>query len=113
MEPVNLNNIEFEPANHNAGIKKILKSGDVKLDSILQVACSVIKPNSIVEKHFHRSMNEYFLVTKGKGTLIKNEKKYGLKTGDFFIIKAKEIHSIMNTSKNKELELLYWGVKTE
>ena len=106
-----LKNIKEKPTSHDVGFKKVLKDASNSIDSVLQIAVASIPPLKKIDSHLHDSMNEYFFTKKGQGLLIKEGKEFELSEDDFFIIKAGEVHSIMNTSYSENLELIYWGVK--
>lgn len=60
--------------------------------------------NYVREKHWHRSV-EIFAVFEGGLTFLVNEKQYPLEPGEFMLVNANEIHSVLSPKKNKTVVL--------
>jgi mannose-6-phosphate isomerase-like protein (cupin superfamily) len=72
---------------------------------------SVPKGGSI-GAHLHNGVEEVYLVIKGEGTTKVNDETAPLKKGDAVPIKAKDVHSFVNTGAG-DFDLIVYGVAFE
>ena len=66
-------------------------------------------PGAVALKHYHKYYYELYYIKEGSGLAIINGRKYILKTDDFFLIKPKDIHEIIN---NSDKDLIVFIFKT-
>lgn len=86
--------IEPMLTSHGAGLKKLLLNKDEILDPVTQMAYTTLVCGTLVEKHVHPSMDEYFFVIEGKITFAIAQEIIVCEKGSFVRIVAGDIHSL-------------------
>jgi len=59
----------------------------------------VLKPGETLGPHYHQEIEEVFYFVKGRPKMIVNEESYRVTEGDAYKIEAKEVHNIINDTK--------------
>lgn len=72
----------------------------------LQVVTMCLMPFDFIRKEVHCDHDQFFFIVEGKGYLEIDNTKYPFGTGDSFVVPAKSIHYIENTSSKNELKLI-------
>jgi mannose-6-phosphate isomerase-like protein (cupin superfamily) len=71
-----------------------------------------VPPKASIGPHLHNGVEEVYLVIKGEGTTKVNDETAPLKKGDAVPIKAKDVHSFVNTGTG-DFDLVVYGVALE
>lgn len=82
-------NLEAQQADQdfaNISVKKIAESEDA--------SSFIIWVKDTVKKHYHAAHSENLYVLEGEAWFYVNDAKYRIKTGDFFFIERKNVHSV-------------------
>lgn len=79
---------------HKVGMKRVLANKEETASEITQIAVTTLRAGEETEKHFHPSMEEYFLFMKGKLSLTVNDETRICTPGDFVIIRCGEAHQL-------------------
>jgi mannose-6-phosphate isomerase-like protein (cupin superfamily) len=72
----------------------------------------LVPAGASIGRHFHEGVEEVYFVIKGKGTVYVNDENAEIVYGDAVPVRAKEIHSIENNTK-EPLEMVVYGVALE
>jgi mannose-6-phosphate isomerase-like protein (cupin superfamily) len=72
----------------------------------LQVVTMCLMPFDFIKKEIHCDHDQFFFIIDGKGYLEMNNVKYPFGTGDSFVVPAKSVHYIENTSSKNDLKLI-------
>jgi len=102
----------LEKVSHNPEITKtvFLRYGD--LGPITQFARSTFTPGQVAPSHAHPDMHEVFHIESGTAQIIIDEKTHSFPKGSTVIIHANEHHEVSNPNK-EDLELIYFGIKSD
>ncbi len=116
MKKINVSDLTWEPASHedpkDPGVLKkvIVAHSDVDPKSkLMMINVSKVPVGKTHVAHSHKTMEEIFYFTGGKGEVEINGEKSKVETGDRVIAKAGEIHQITNTGPN-ELKFIGIGI---
>ena len=78
----------------------------------IKVKKLVIFPNQKISVQYHNYRSEKWYISKGKGNVFIDDKKFACKKGSLFNIEQKQVHSIENTGKsNLEIIEIQTGTK--
>jgi mannose-6-phosphate isomerase-like protein (cupin superfamily) len=72
----------------------------------------LVPAGASIGRHFHEGVEEVYFVIKGKGIARVNDENAEIAYGDAVPVRAKEIHSIENNTK-EPLEMVVYGVALE
>ena len=86
------------------GPKEMVQSGLVS--NKIAVGTLAFKPNAKYPVHNHPNWELYF-VLEGEGILVKNDRRYDMMPGDFFIMRPYDPHALQNMSETKHLKVLW------
>jgi len=64
---------------------------------------SLITPNKSITPHYHNEGDELYFIIKGHGIMRIDEQEFSVSDGDFFIVPAKAVHQLINTSDEEML----------
>jgi mannose-6-phosphate isomerase-like protein (cupin superfamily) len=71
----------------------------------LQLVVMALKPGEEIGLEIHDKVDQFFRVETGKGRVIIEGKSKAIAAGDAFIVPQGLHHNVINTSKNKRLQL--------
>ncbi|MEL7588489.1 MAG: NAD-dependent epimerase/dehydratase family protein [Prolixibacteraceae bacterium] len=99
---------QFEmTTSHGVGKKKVLIHNEKGNSGLIQVAFGMLQSGETVGSHRHPTMEEYYVVNYGKGTITVNGVDFPCQSGTFLKIPANAEHSIQ---AKEEIRFTYWGV---
>jgi len=61
----------------------------------------VLKPGERLGAHYHQEIEEVFYFVEGRPKMIINDESYRVTEGDAYKIEAREIHNIINDTKDR------------
>ena len=67
------------------------------------IAKTVLNPGAVVEKHYHKKSDEFYLVTNGRGQMQVNQDTFTVSPGDLLLIQPDEWHQLTAVG-NDDLE---------
>lgn len=76
--------------------KQIIIDPNKEIESNLLLQKVKVKPNTEAKIHYHKNQKEIFIVTKGKGYFIVDDKKINTEEGDVLKILPNEKHTVGN-----------------
>lgn len=71
----------------------------------LQVVLMSLKPQEEIGMETHTHVDQFFRVEKGVGKVVINGEEITLSDGVAFVIRAGELHNVINTSETEDLKL--------
>lgn len=71
----------------------------------MQIVTMSLPPLDFIKKEVHCEHDQFFYIVEGKGCLEFDNEIYTFGTGDTFVIPAKKIHYLKNTSSSNNLKL--------
>lgn len=89
-----LNKIIPVCTNHTFGMKQVLLKKEETDTNITQIAITRLNKGEIIEYHIHPTMEEFFLVRKGKIRIMTVNNSEICEIDDFIIIKKNTSHAI-------------------
>jgi quercetin dioxygenase-like cupin family protein len=110
---LNLKDIPKTLINHGTVNKKVFIRNEDSQTSLTQFAWSKFEASDICESHSHPTMDEYFFVISGKGRYIIDNEALDIVKNDFIFIPAGVEHQLLIEDKNKDLEIVYFGISTD
>ena len=96
MEVVNKHNIKFFITKDTAQIREILSPSNSSLRH-QSLAEAKLAPGRITEEHYHKEVEETYLVTRGRGVMTVAGESRDVKAGDGIAIMPGQRHRMKNT----------------
>lgn len=90
----NLTNISPTLTIHGIGEKRVLLANDETPTLLTQIAITKLKAGEESDMHKHPTMEEYFLIRKGKVIVNINNQQTVCETDDFIKIPTDTLHSL-------------------
>lgn len=115
MKVIKGNALELVPAAHedpqNPGVLKkvFFKKDDFKDGRVVVVNWSVLPKGKSFALHYHESLQEIFIIFKGKVKAFVNDQEIILEGGDGLLVDYNEKHSMENIS-DEDVIFLMFGV---
>jgi mannose-6-phosphate isomerase-like protein (cupin superfamily) len=103
----NYNLIEPVPTSHLIGLKKVLLSNLETQSNITQIAITKLFAGDKVTPHKHPTMEEHYIFLSGEGRMSIDKEYYDCKDGNYFLIRANNLHALEATSN---MEFITIGV---
>lgn len=94
-----INTLE-EITEQNESFRKVLYTG-----SYCQLVVMSLKPGEDIGTEVHHTVDQFFRVEDGEGTVIMDGEETSFRNGHGIIVPAGTEHNIINTSKDKTLKL--------
>ncbi len=85
-------------------IRELIHPNHMKVKNI-SLAEAIVKPNEETFLHIHKTSEEIYHITEGKGVMQLGDKTFEVKKGDSILIPPKTPHKIKNNSQ-EELKIL-------
>lgn len=115
MKIIKGNALELVPAAHEdpkdpGVLKKVLfRKDDFRNGQVVVVNWSVLPKGKAFALHYHESLQEVFIIFKGKVTAKVNDEEFILESGDGLIVDYNEKHTMQNIS-DEDVIFLMFGV---
>ncbi len=109
MKSVSLQDLPAEGVSHNPDILKRVLIGPGEVDHLTNFSQATFRPGQVTTPHVHPTMHEIYLVERGTGRLVIDDKRVNLSPGVCVVVEAGESHSVDNTG-SVDLVLTYFGI---
>lgn len=86
----------------NNNFRKVLYTGKYS-----QLVLMSLNPNEDIGEEVHESVDQFFRVDKGSGTVIINDKKHSIKDGSAFVIPSGTKHNVIAGKDGLKLYSIY------
>jgi mannose-6-phosphate isomerase-like protein (cupin superfamily) len=100
MKKLNAKNISETLAHNQVPRKALIKVGDSKT-KLQTVNEAYLEPGKGFTPHTHNDSEEIYYFLEGEGTMVIDNKKIKIKTGDVVTVEVGESHTLKNTSAKK------------
>jgi mannose-6-phosphate isomerase-like protein (cupin superfamily) len=94
----NKKSVEALPNHHGEIVYEIIRP-EMTATRNFSLAHIELLPGQATEKHFHPRLEECYVILQGSATMIIEDEKQIVKTGDVILIPPKEVHQIINDGK--------------
>ena len=117
MKIVRGNSIEYTPASHEdpndpGCLKKVLATKADLISGQVQMAnWSKLSAGKSFQPHYHKDMQEFFVMMEGQARMVVNGEEYELNAGDALLVDPMEVHSMTNET---DVDITYFvlGIST-
>lgn len=97
----NISDIKGVSTAHGIGIKQVLLSGGDTDSAVTQIAITALRADEEVEEHVHPTMDEHYIILKGKGEMFFNENWHNCHEDDYLLITKGDKHAMKAKSNMK------------
>ena len=106
MKRINISNIPVLPSqDENNSLQEVMGLKAIIHYENFSIAKTILKPGAQVDRHFHQTSDEIYLIIAGSGTMQVDEESFQLGAGEVILISPGEKHKVL-TDENEKLEFL-------